>query len=43
MQEIYTKPKLNIVLMELEDVVTSSKTELPPDNLNLLLDEDDAF
>ena len=35
MKEMYTKPEINIVELELHDVITdSNKTELPPDELN---------
>ena len=36
MKEMYTKPEMDIVTLELNDVITdSNKTELPPEELNV--------
>lgn len=34
MKERYTEPEMNIVLLEVQDIITSSETELPPQPLS---------
>lgn len=36
MKERYTEPEMSIVLLEVQDVITSSETELPPVDLTSL-------